>query len=151
MVNWNGCISRWALFPKDWLIHVFADSGVGGVVLAIRRFRAMPSTTRLLYSLRVPCFARFVTRLWLYISDVIHTKKLLSRKKVWVKLPSDNRDRVLKSCGTLHTSSTKKLQSLNQPTTMPGEFYMLKILRAIHQTTISPHAINATFRELTLL
>lgn len=84
-------------------------------------------------------------------SFIKHPHSWLSRKKVWVKLPSDNRDRVLKSCGALHTSSTKKLQSLNQPTTMLGGFYMLKILRAIHQTTISPHAINATFRELTLL
>ena len=54
MVDWNRSISRWTLFPKDWLIHVFADSGVGGAVLAIRRFRAMPSTTRL--------FIRFASR-----------------------------------------------------------------------------------------
>ena len=90
MVNWNGSISRWALFPKDWLIHVFADSGVGGVVLAIRRFRAMPSATRLF--IRFASSAShdwFVTRLWLYISDVIHTKKrlnhdIVTRVKCWL-------------------------------------------------------------------
>ena len=77
MVDWNGSISRWALFPKDWLIRVFSDARseensqcpvVSGYAL---------NHAVIIYASR-PVLCTICYKVGLYISDVIHTKKRLN-------------------------------------------------------------------------